>query len=619
MNKQILFLLIAACFAGQHIAWAQSSAPAGARPATAVTPTQAQRPGSFDLAEYGVRFEADPRLLVMMAALDTAGLDTTPAGAPVSAFRVMVRRDLAQLSPDLRSRLQTFYQRNRLPAPATPAQQAARYVSLALALGAAPSFEAPARTEDLPGGLLEVLDFAPLLREFYRQSGIEARLPDYIRASLAEGDRLRRPTAEMMRTVLSYLHTRPLLSIVERVPTPAPSGDKKKTPEKRITLTREKERRFLIVPDLLAAPGTINFRIIGDDYYAIVPEGLDPAVSELRRAYLQYVVDPLVLRFNRDIAARRADLKSLLDARRTTAQADVTPDVFLAVARSLVVAADVRIGTQGRLNALAQEADARLKSVKTETERAALTKELQSRRQTIEDTATAQLAEAYERGAVLAFFFAEQLSSGLESAGFDIAGFFPDMIASFKVEREAGRPSQYAAAIARFTAARERNDVEARARAEAGNASTPESTADAERRTALNQGLRQVNELLRLKNFEEAESRLRELMQQYQGEPRIFFALGQAASLSASTAFDERLQAERLTRALSHYRMAVSSASPESDRALLSRAHAAMGRILAFLERPEEAVKEFDAAIQLGNVEGGAYQEAQAEKQKLQP
>ena len=57
---------------------------------------------------------------------------------------------------------------------------------------------------------------------------------------------------------------------------------------------RQRDRRFLIVPDLLAAPGAINLRIIGDDYFAVLPEGTDPESSELQRAYLQYVVDPLM-------------------------------------------------------------------------------------------------------------------------------------------------------------------------------------------------------------------------------------------------------------------------------------------------------------------------------------
>jgi hypothetical protein len=50
---------------------------------------------------------------------------------------------------------------------------------------------------------------------------------------------------------------------------------------------------------------------------------------------------------------------------------------------------------------------------------------------------------------------------------------------------------------------------------------------------------------------------------------------------------------------------------------LLSRAHEAMGRILAFLDRSDEALKEFEAAIKIGEVAGGAYKDAIEGKRKL--
>src|SRR5262249_22511028 len=146
------------------------------------------------------------------------------------------------------------------------------------------------------------LDFAPLLREFYQKSGIDERLIPYARAYQAEGDRLRQPAGEMVRSVLSYLHTRPIMVTNERVRVKSPSP--KKNAPTGYTI-RQHDRRFFIVPDLLAAPGAINFRVIADDYYAVIPEGTDPTSSELRRAYLQFVIDPLVLKFNKEIAARR--------------------------------------------------------------------------------------------------------------------------------------------------------------------------------------------------------------------------------------------------------------------------------------------------------------------------
>jgi hypothetical protein len=44
-----------------------------------------------------------------------------------------------------------------------------------------------------------------------------------------------------------------------------------------------------------------------------------------------------------------------------------------------------------------------------------------------------------------------------------------------------------------------------------------------------------------------------------------------------------------------------------------------MGRILAFLERRDEAIKAFEAAISLGDVRDGAYRDAVTELKGLRP
>jgi hypothetical protein len=528
--------------------------------------------------------------------------------------------------------MQRFYALNKRPGAATAAEQAARYVSLAFALGPPPTFQAPARSDELPAGVLDVLDFAPLVREFYRKSGIEARLPEYFRLYQAAGDQMRRPFAETVRGVLAFLHTRPVTSVLEHVATEA-SAELKKKGVRQVINTRERERTFHVVPDLLGAPGAYNLRVIGDDYFLVVPFNADLHSAEVRRAYLQFLIDPLVLHYNREIAARRADLHTLLDgvsapttkqptqivAAPTTAGAEREPssehtdaphyDVFDAVGRSLVAAADAQMWATAWQRALTDDATTRLAKA-TPAERARITQDLQAARASIEDERAAQLAEAYEHGAVLAFYFAEQLREQ-DVAGFDISDLLPDMLARFDVAREKTRLTEVAAARARAEEARKRAQMAA---------APVEDEQTRARRAQLVESLDAANELLRLKKYEEAETRLKGLMQEYQGEPRIFFALAQVASSAAQDTFDEDLRAERLGRALANYRFAVEHASLdiETDRALASRAHTAMGRILKFLERNDEARREFDAAIQLGDVPNGAYREALAEKAKLQ-
>jgi len=401
-----------------------------------------------------------------------------------------------------------------------------------------------------------------------------------MRAYQTEGDRLRPPAAEMVRAVLSYLHTRPILVTNERIRVKSPEKKKSST---QVYTTRVHERKFYIVPDLLAAPGTINFRVIADDYYAIVPEGTDPASSEMRRGYLQFVIDPLVLKFNKEIAAQRDQVKVLIDA-RTKEGATVSPDVFVVISKSLVAAADARYEESNRLTAVTNIQRRRLGQAKDQSARQAIAGEAESRRVAIADETTARLSEEYERGAVLAFFFADRLRD-LQASGFDIASFFGDMFTGLDAAREGKRYAEVSAVRDRALAARKAHPRYSVWLIDAG-AETRE-TVDTSRNPALVKSLTEVEKLLQTRNYQEAETRLKALVAENPREPRLFFTMGQTASLWARDTTDDQLQSERLNRALSNYRLAVAAAQPDTDKVLLSRAHEAMGRILAFLDHKE--------------------------------
>jgi len=611
MIRRAFFILTISCFAA--VAEAQTASPSPqlpgpSRPPTPVAQTQTAAP--FELSEYGVSLQPDARLIIMMAALDAAGFDPTPPGKEPAPFRLLVRKDQANLDAGLRQRLKDFFDRTKLPAPATAGDQAARYVSLAYALGAPPLLDAPDRSDDLPAGILEVLDFAPLVREFYKKSSIDERLPAYMRAYQIEGDRLRQPAAEMVRALLSYLHTRPIVTTTERVRVKSPEKKKSST---AVYSTRVHDRRFYIVPDLMAAPGTINFRVIADDYYAIVPEGTDPASSEMRRGYLQFVIDPLVLKFNKEIAAQRDQVKLLIDA-RTKENATVSPDPFVVISRSLVAAADARYEESNRLTAVTNIQRRRLQEAQNDATRQTVAKEAEASRAAIADETIARLAEDYERGAVLDFFFADRLRD-LQASGFDIANFFADMVTGIDPVRENKRLPDVSATRDRALAARKAHpryslwliDPRAEAR-EAVETST---------NSPLVKSLAEVEKLWQTRNYDQAETRLKALMQEYPREPRLFFTMAQTASLWARDTTDDELQTQRLNRALANYRLAVAAAEPESDQVLLSRAHEAMGRIFAFMDHNDEAIKEFEAAIKIGEVTGGAYRDALDGKRKL--
>ncbi len=161
----------------------------------------------------------------------------------------------------------------------------------------------------------------------------------------------------------------------------------------------------------------------------------------------------MVLRFNKDVALRRDAVKQILNERQK-AGSQVSPDVFLSVGRSLVAAADARYVEMRSLEALGRASRRDVSGGEDRGRSQAIGINAQNQMKEIQDETVARLAEEYERGAVLAFFFGDQLK-GIESAGFDLANFFPDMIASFDPVREIRRPSEYAETVQRANAARE--------------------------------------------------------------------------------------------------------------------------------------------------------------------
>ena len=93
--KKFLIVSLAALLCGPASALAQELAAQSTQKKTGAS-TPAQKPAQTraratpqpaGLIEYGIEIAPDPRLAVMMAALDAAGWDPTPAGERPSVFR----------------------------------------------------------------------------------------------------------------------------------------------------------------------------------------------------------------------------------------------------------------------------------------------------------------------------------------------------------------------------------------------------------------------------------------------------------------------------------------------------------------------------------------------------
>jgi hypothetical protein len=583
---------------------------------------------SFDFTEYGVRIEPDRRLIIVMASLEAAGVNT-PLTAQGEEFRRRLNTDLAGLDSDLRAKLANFVnQYKKRHAKATDAQIIAPFISMAYTLSPAPDLIEPNRTEDLPGDLLDVLDYSPLVREFYRKANFGQKIDEYVKLYQKSGDELRPSTSLMIRQLLDYMHTRPQIIYIEKVKTQSQPAKKGRT-KLESTEKRERERRFFIVPEMLAAKGTINFVNVGDDYFAIVPPSTDLTASEVRRAYLQFVLDPVVLDKSQEIFSHRDAIKTLLDTRRKI-NPNISPDFVLAVSRSLVSAVDVRQIEYDKSRIATFEARQKIAQVEAEDEKLkkegkfdkasrdamkqAIVAKLNEYNQKLADESAVQLSDAYESGAVLAFYFADKLK-GMEDSGFDITESVGNIIAAFDASKETNRLEQVAESRKRGLAEREeRRKLAANAEIVIEN--------------PLTKKLLEIDETVKNKKYDEARTSLENLLraESVMNDPnetaRVYYSLGRIESLSAEESTDAENRNEHLIAAKQAYSNVIKYQTGEyaakvTDKALTSLAYVALGRIFEFNDQNEYAMKIYEAAIKVGNVTGGAFQEAKAAHDRL--
>jgi len=570
-------------------------------------------PAGFDLSNYGVRIEPDRRLLVVLATIDAARpltgstqgarLINTKLSSAGEAFRTRLDTELT-VPDDLRQKISVFLSlyKKRRPA-ATDAEIVSPFVAMAYSLSPPPDLGDPVLTADLPGDLLDVLDFAPLVREFYRRSGISAKLDGYTKELQTSSDaKLRGSAREMVSEVLDYLHTKPQTVYSERVKVES-NRSKSKATALRNTEIREHERRFVIVPEMLAPSENIQLLNIRDDYYAVVPPDVDLSISEARRGFIQYVVDAIVLTNSKDVSTVIPSVKQLLDERRKV-DPNISPDAFLAVSRSLVAAIDARELEYVRVNSATFIARQKLPTLKSDDEKRKVTSDLDKYKQAQADETALRLSEDYEKGAVLAFYFLQQLK-GMEESGFDIGASMREILLSFDPAKESNRLAEYSEAIKRATAAH------------AARKNSPRTVEIAVAENPVTTKLLEIQKTIEAKNYAKAYIDLIALKQANPQDSRIYYNLGRVTMLEAAGMTDGVEQAQKMLEAKNAYADVLRTATQTTDRALLSLTYVALARIYEIDDNKEYAGKLYDKAIELADVPGGAYSQAIEGKQRL--
>lgn len=570
----------------------------------AVPSNQAQSAGFILPADVNVHVDPDVRTLVMMAAVNIAGFDAETGGQPLSPLRAEIRKDLANINPQLKAKLMAFYQAHRR-AGVDETTDAARYAALSLLMTPPPGFNVHTPPgvpvpEELQSLLTVEKDetepaIQKLLREFYLNSGIKTFLSKYGQVAENYAAAYRQPIGGLIYQTLAYFHTTPetIINMRPLVITPTDTESKRKKQDPTI-VARNRSRQVFVITDPFLALNTsivrgdilnqkedLLTRRIGDDYIVIIGPSRIYSIDGVRQALIRFVIDPLIERHLK-FALDYKDPITELVSKVPTAAKPYKSSVYLVVRESLAQAAEARLKRQ-----LATEGGSPYS----------------------EDDAVFDLAQAYLRGAVLSFHFYNSLR-GLEGVGLSLETFMDQMVATVKFEKEALRAKEFEPIVARVSAARSARKNEP--------APDPAVAPVAKKILAS-------DDLIRQKKFAEARTILESVLAEEPNNARALYGLAQVVSSLPSPVEqdpkaeeNDKIQAQhdRLEQAIKLYRQVIDTASPESEKWLVQWSHVLLGRIYDFQEFRNDALAEYDKAIEMGEVANGALKEAREGKQR---
>lgn len=529
----------------------------------------AEQAGFIHPSEVNVRIEADPRLIITMAAINIAGFDYEPSGLALGQARAELRRDLADLNPSIKKKLADFYSANRR-AGVEEAADALRYAALSLWMSEPPPLLISGQREKIPEDLKPLIPFADLAREFYLNSRFKQVLPKYLAMASEQAAAYQRPVGELIYAITDYFHARPDTTI--HMKPLVLESDRGKRGEPTL-VARSRTRQVFILVDPFSAAGTsvvrddllnqryeLLARRLGDDYIVIL--GPSASLEPIGRALIRFVIDPIIERHLRKALEYKDQITGLVSS-IPSADKELSSSVYLVIRESLAAAAEARLRRLGHLR---------------------------GRTGYTEDDAIRDLARAYQRGAALAFHFYEQLT-GLEKVGISIEDVFDQMIETIKFDREAKRPKSF----------------------EGAAPALPTQPAGSIEKILL------ADELIRQRRLQEARMHLEQVLALEPNNARALYGLARVINqmpspieLDQNADENDKIQAQydRLNRAISLYRKAIEKASPEQERWLIQWSHVLIGRIYDFLEFRADAIAEYEKALALGEVPNGAYREA---------
>ena len=222
----------------------------------------------------GNQLDASESIFTVLAAINAAGYDAEIDSLSNSPLRKAVRDRIAAQNLEVVQELKRFVRDHK---QANPADDLSQYISYALSIDGPPTFTPRYLNNLMPPDAAQLEGFTPLLITFYRDAHI--------------ADLWNRYQADFNNVIAQYqppvIRAVLLANVYTRNPTSGFLG-----------------RRFQIYVDLLGAPNQVQTRSYVDDYFVVVTPSTELRVQDIRHAYLHYLIDPLGLKYAKQILTK---------------------------------------------------------------------------------------------------------------------------------------------------------------------------------------------------------------------------------------------------------------------------------------------------------------------------
>jgi len=284
-----VFCIVAVFSSLPACAQSPGSQSSSSAPAAGQVYAQERAPSLIDPAGPTISLIPSEQVFIMAAALNVCGYDEGLNQS--AAIRKHVRdeiNDALAKSEEARSRrdaLCLYIAQHRMTGTEADISQ---YVSLALYLSPPPDLELTADLPDMPPDATQVAEIVPVLKAFAEATDLHG---------------IWLTTRRTYDDAVAQVHDALSAMIVNTnfyLKMPASTYD---------------GRRFIVVVEPMLSPGMVNARIYGTDYIVIVsPVDGKIRMTDVRHAYLHYVIDPLLLARANAVDRTQPILKEIREA-----------------------------------------------------------------------------------------------------------------------------------------------------------------------------------------------------------------------------------------------------------------------------------------------------------------